>query len=169
MDLEMLDLLTHTTSKVPGSEELWDPRWSPDGRYILAKPRAEDRLMVFDLKAQKWTELARIGTAFAQWSRQGDYVYFLNLPLAGQPLGVFRVQQQSSLPSGLSGLSARQKSGSPSWLIKHPMAADGSADDSRVAKAPHLALCGTESEAGRTDKLAQIIEPVGMAVKQRQD
>ena len=40
--------------------ELWAPRWSADGRHILAFPRAADRLMLFDVKTQKWTELAKI-------------------------------------------------------------------------------------------------------------
>jgi len=30
MDLEIVDLQTHAISKVPGSEQLWSPRWSPD-------------------------------------------------------------------------------------------------------------------------------------------
>ena len=36
MDLEIVDLRSHAISKVPGSEELWGPRWSRDGRHILA-------------------------------------------------------------------------------------------------------------------------------------
>ena len=48
MDLEIVNLRTHAISKLPGSEGLWGPRWSADGRHIVAIPRAGDRLMLFD-------------------------------------------------------------------------------------------------------------------------
>jgi Tol biopolymer transport system component len=91
MDLEILNLRTHTISKVPGSEELWSPGWSRDGCHILAVTRAGDRLMVFDLKTQKWTELAKIRMDWTEWSREGDYIYFVGVPTAGQQ-GLFRVR-----------------------------------------------------------------------------
>jgi len=31
--------------------------------------------MLFDLKTQNWTELAKIGVAYPEWSREGDYIY----------------------------------------------------------------------------------------------
>jgi Tol biopolymer transport system component len=92
LDLETVDLRTHTISKVPGSQELCSPRWSPDGRHILAFPRAGDRMMLFDLKTQKWTELAKINVAWPEWSRGGDYIYFTGVPPAGQQSAVFRVR-----------------------------------------------------------------------------
>jgi Tol biopolymer transport system component len=90
--LEILDLRTHTVSKVPSSEELWAPRWSPDGRHILARPVAGNRLMLFDVTTQNWTELASIGVIWPEWSRAGDYIYFLGFPTGGQPSGVYRVR-----------------------------------------------------------------------------
>ena len=92
LDLEILDLRTHAISKVPGSQELWSPRWSPDGRYILAFPRAGDRLMLFDVKTRTWSESAKIGVAYPEWSRQGDYIYFLAVLPGGKPGGIFRVR-----------------------------------------------------------------------------
>ncbi len=92
LDLQIVDLRTHAISKVPGSEELWSPRWSPDGRHILAYPRASDRMMLFDVKTQKWTELAKIVVDWSEWSREGDYIYFSGVPPAGQQSAVFRVR-----------------------------------------------------------------------------
>jgi len=48
--------------------------------------------MVFEVKAQKWTEVAKINVAYPEWSRAGDYIYFLGVPKAGQPGGAFRVR-----------------------------------------------------------------------------
>jgi Tol biopolymer transport system component len=99
-DLEIVDLWTHVISKVPGSEELWCPRWSRDGRWIVAFSRAQDRIVLFDANAQKWAELTKIGVGYPialvqgpEWSRQGDYIYFCGAPSeAGQPGAIFRIR-----------------------------------------------------------------------------
>ena len=50
--------------------------------------------MLFDAKTQKWTELAKTkpGAGWMEWSRGGDYTYFLGVPPAGQQSAVFRVR-----------------------------------------------------------------------------
>jgi len=48
--------------------------------------------MLFDVKTQKWTELAKIGIAWPEWSREADYIYFLGVPSEGQAGGIFRVR-----------------------------------------------------------------------------
>ncbi len=117
MDLEIVDLRTRAISKVPGSDELWSPRWSPDGRHILAFPRDGDRLMLFDLKTQKWTELAKIGVGYPEWSRQGDYIYFTGIPPGGQPSGVFRVRiSDRKLEQVFSLKDVRQAPGWGEWV-----------------------------------------------------
>jgi Tol biopolymer transport system component len=95
IDIEIVELRSHHTSKVPGSEGLWSPRWSGDGRHILALTRAQDRVMLFDVKIQKWTESTSVGVNsvnWPEWSRQGDHIYFSAGPTAGQPGGVFRIR-----------------------------------------------------------------------------
>src|SRR5216684_9046494 len=72
----VLDLKTRKASKLPGSDGLFSPRWSPKGRYIAAIPLDSLRLMLFDLQTQKWTDLAKIFVAYPTWSRDGRYLYF---------------------------------------------------------------------------------------------
>jgi Tol biopolymer transport system component/DNA-binding winged helix-turn-helix (wHTH) protein len=91
LDLGIVDLRTHAISKIPGSQELWSPRWSRDGRHVLALPRSQDRLLVFDVKMRKWTTLAKVHMGYPEWSRDGNSIYFLGIPPAGQPMGMFRV------------------------------------------------------------------------------
>jgi Tol biopolymer transport system component len=91
-DLKILDLQTRAISKVRGSQGMWSPRWSPDGRYVLAFPRAADRLMLFDVRKEEWSELAKIGTGWPEWSREGDYIYFLGTPPASRHSSLFRVR-----------------------------------------------------------------------------
>jgi dipeptidyl aminopeptidase/acylaminoacyl peptidase len=85
--IKIVDVRTHRVSVVPGSKELWSPRWSPDGRYLVAMTPQE--LKLFDFKAQVWSELAKLTTAYPNWSRDGNYVYFYSV---GADPAVYRVQ-----------------------------------------------------------------------------
>ncbi len=87
----VLDLRTHKTAKLPGSEGLFGPRWSPDGRYIVANAARSDSqpLMLFDLRRQTWTELVKGQLGFTNWSRDGQYVYF---PHFGRETTLMRVR-----------------------------------------------------------------------------
>jgi Tol biopolymer transport system component len=87
--INILDLRTHKVSVVPGLEKLFSPHWSPDGRYIAAQSSDSQKLMLFDLKTQKWAELARITTAYPNWSRDGKYVYFHSF---GSDIAIYRVR-----------------------------------------------------------------------------
>jgi Tol biopolymer transport system component len=73
--INILDMRTHKVSVVPGSQGLWSPRWSPDGRYLAAQGGANEKLTLFDFKTQKWSELAGITTMYQNWSRDGNYIY----------------------------------------------------------------------------------------------
>ena len=75
--IKILDLRTHQVSAVPNSNGLFSPRWSPDRRYLVAMSFDSTKLVLFDFATQKWEELARISCAFPNWSKNSDYVYFL--------------------------------------------------------------------------------------------
>jgi dipeptidyl aminopeptidase/acylaminoacyl peptidase len=79
--LEFLDMQTNRVTPVPGSDDYTSPRWSPDGRYILAMTRNALKLVLFDSKTSKWSELFK-GMAFGltNWSHDGQYVYFVRFP-----------------------------------------------------------------------------------------
>jgi Tol biopolymer transport system component len=75
--IRILDVKTHQISTLPGSKGLFSPRWSPDGRYVLAMP-FHSGLMLFDFTAQRWEEIAKVTAGFPNWSKTGDYVYFFH-------------------------------------------------------------------------------------------
>lgn len=87
--INILDLRTHKVSVVPGSEGLFSPHWSPDGRYIAALKTNSPGSMLFDFKTKKWVELANILMAFPNWSRDGNYVYFHS---SGSDAALYRVR-----------------------------------------------------------------------------
>jgi len=76
--IRILDVKTNQISTLPDSNGLFSPRWSPDGRYMVAMPLQSRSLMLFDFATQKWEEIAKITCGFPNWSKSGEYVYFLH-------------------------------------------------------------------------------------------
>jgi len=61
---------------MPDSEGCFAAKWSPDGRYIVTHRFDFQKLRLFDFTTGKWEELANGILHFANWSRDGKYVYF---------------------------------------------------------------------------------------------
>jgi Tol biopolymer transport system component len=72
----ILNLVTHTVERLPGSEGLVLAEWSPDGRYIAARSSDHHEIMLFDVRTQRWSELVRRELNWLNWSRDGRRVYF---------------------------------------------------------------------------------------------
>ena len=73
----LLDLATQKVTTLPGSQGLFSPRWSPNGRYVVALTNDFSTLSLFDFETQKWTELFkgnRLG--WPNWSKNGQYISF---------------------------------------------------------------------------------------------
>jgi Tol biopolymer transport system component len=76
--IRVLDVGSHQISTLPDSKGLFSPRWSPDGSHVVAMPFQSRSLMLFDFSTQKWQEIAKMTCGFPNWSKGGDYVYFLH-------------------------------------------------------------------------------------------
>jgi len=76
--IRILDVNTHQILTLPDSKGLFSPRWSPDGRYLIAMPLDSRSLSLFDFATQKWEQIAKLSLGFPNWSKNGDYVYFLH-------------------------------------------------------------------------------------------
>ncbi len=60
VSLHQLDLSTQKLTDVPGSEGLWVPAWSPDGKYLSAFTGGDpQKLKIYEFATQKWTEVAQ--------------------------------------------------------------------------------------------------------------
>jgi len=86
--ISILDLATHKVSALPGSQGLYSPRWSPNGRYIAGLSADESILLLFDSQSQKWTELAKGAAAWPNFSKDGQYLYVLSSRGAGAVLKI---------------------------------------------------------------------------------
>ena len=70
------DLKTRKVASVPGSDGLFSPRVSPDGRYITALTSSQRQLMVFNTNSNRWSSVMggeQLG--YNEWSRDGKYIY----------------------------------------------------------------------------------------------
>jgi Tol biopolymer transport system component len=79
-DIQLVDLNTRHTSRLPKSEDLISPRWSPDGRYIAAVSVDSKRLMLYDFKMEKWSEWSADpgNVSYGSWSADSRYYYYDN-------------------------------------------------------------------------------------------
>jgi serine/threonine protein kinase/Tol biopolymer transport system component len=79
--IRILDLKTHQLTTMPGSDDLFSPRGSPDGRYVAAVRWNSQGFLLFDQTKQKWSEVIKgRNVSFPNWSRDGQYLYFLSWP-----------------------------------------------------------------------------------------
>ncbi|HEX4064382.1 MAG TPA: protein kinase [Acidobacteriaceae bacterium] len=76
--IHLLDLRTGEVSSLQGSNGLFSPRWSPDGKFIAAMSSDSSRLMLYDLATQQWTEIARGTFGWLNWSADSRSLYVLD-------------------------------------------------------------------------------------------
>ena len=76
--IQVLDLNSKQLSTFFGSENLFGPRLSPDGKHLAAESSDAKKLLIFDFKTQKWADWINepVGIIFPTWSRDGNYVYY---------------------------------------------------------------------------------------------
>jgi Tol biopolymer transport system component len=77
MTIRMLDLASKRVTEMPGSRGLWSPRWSPDGKHILALSTDSKVLRVRTIAETDWKDLARLQWIDnATWSADSRDIYF---------------------------------------------------------------------------------------------
>src|SRR5438045_2777163 len=88
----LLDLKKHALTQVGGSQGICCPRWSPDGRYVVALSADNQKLLLLDLSTQKWRQLAdKMGIlGYMTWSKDSKYIGF-DTSFTADP-GFFRVR-----------------------------------------------------------------------------
>jgi hypothetical protein len=76
--IRQLDLKTGEVVTLPDSDGLWSPRWSPDGKFLVAETLDSQSLLTFEFKSRRWTQLAgvREQIGYTSWSSDSKFVYY---------------------------------------------------------------------------------------------
>jgi Tol biopolymer transport system component/DNA-binding winged helix-turn-helix (wHTH) protein len=82
----LVDLATKAMTKLPGSDGLFSPRWSANGKYIAALSIDQKKLMLFDVAAKTWRLLAEQNIADPSWSHDDSAIFFHDFAQADQPI-----------------------------------------------------------------------------------
>jgi Tol biopolymer transport system component/DNA-binding winged helix-turn-helix (wHTH) protein len=72
----LFDIAAGKAVELPGSQGLFSPRWSPDGRYIAALSLDMMRLMLFDMTTRTWRLLVQQSVADPVWSQDSRSLFF---------------------------------------------------------------------------------------------
>ena len=92
--LSVLTLASGAVDQVPGSDGLFSPRWSPDGRYVAALTLDQRQVRLFTVATRSWTTLAVTSGADPIWSSDSRSL-FLHASLdPSQPI------ERVSIPDG---------------------------------------------------------------------
>ena len=103
--IELFDVKTRKISKLPGSDGFFGPRWSPDGRYIVALSQDGNKLVLYNVKDHQWRQLDLKVNSFGYlaWSHDSTYVYFDTILRSDS--GYYRVRISDAKLEKLADLS----------------------------------------------------------------
>jgi Tol biopolymer transport system component/predicted Ser/Thr protein kinase len=79
-NIRILNWRAGQVTTVPGSEGLFSPRCSPDGRYIAALSSDSSKLLLYDFARKTWAPLATSKFGYENWSHDGSYIYAEDYP-----------------------------------------------------------------------------------------
>ncbi len=73
-----IELESHRVSELPGSEGMWVPHWSKDGKYLLAENADAITLEIFDFAKQQWSELTKAPVGDYGFTVDGKSAFYSN-------------------------------------------------------------------------------------------
>jgi Tol biopolymer transport system component/DNA-binding winged helix-turn-helix (wHTH) protein len=78
VSIQLLDLASRRTTTLAGTDGICCPRWSPDGRYLLASHAEVDDLLLYEFSSRKWTVIAKgLGPiGYMEWADGGKSILF---------------------------------------------------------------------------------------------
>jgi DNA-binding winged helix-turn-helix (wHTH) protein/Tol biopolymer transport system component len=102
--IQTLNLRTHEVQTLPNSQDLFSPRWSPDGRYIAALTLDQRQIRIYDVAARTWHTLLNRSVADPVWSADSNSIYADAFMDAGQP--IYRVSVSNGRIEDLASITS---------------------------------------------------------------
>jgi eukaryotic-like serine/threonine-protein kinase len=101
--IRVLDLTDGKVTAIPGSQGLFSPRWSPDGRWIAALTSDSRTVEVYDVRSQQWSVLATGTIGWINWSKDSNALYMLDFTGRGSVVKVHLGSHELEQVVDLSG------------------------------------------------------------------
>lgn len=78
VSIQFLDVATHKQSALPGTDGICCPRWSPDGKYLLATHPDNSGLVLYDFATRKWSTIGKdyANIGYMEWESNSKSVIF---------------------------------------------------------------------------------------------
>src|SRR3984885_7280619 len=76
--IHVVDLKSSRVSVLPGSEGMWSPRWSPNGRFI-AGLSTSGSVVLYDFRTHKQSALSSVSGGYPDWSPDGELLFYRTL------------------------------------------------------------------------------------------
>jgi hypothetical protein len=106
----VVDVSSRHVTTLAGSEGLFAPHWSPDGRHLLAIKADSSAFLLFDFASQKWTTLVEGLLAHPKWSRDRNHIYALDAHVP-QKTAIVGIRISDSKTENVAGLSGLRQAG----------------------------------------------------------
>jgi len=76
--MKQLDVRSRQSTDFPGTDEVCCPRWSPDGKTLMATHASYDDIVLYDIETAKVTTIVKdLGpTGYMEWSSDGKTILF---------------------------------------------------------------------------------------------
>jgi Tol biopolymer transport system component len=87
--LHVLDLKTRQVSDLAGSEGMWSPHCSHDGRFLIGLSAPGWKPILYDFRSKRQTELSKLRASYPALSSDDQYAYFAG---SGEKRGWWRVR-----------------------------------------------------------------------------
>ena len=92
----IFDLKTRERTKLPGSDGLTYPQWSPDRKYLAALSESYEKVMLFNFQTRNWKEMAHGNSLSAlTWSPDAKFLYFEDILGPHEP--IYRIRPEDTL------------------------------------------------------------------------
>jgi serine/threonine protein kinase len=101
LEIQVFDFTTRQATTIPGSRGLFSPRWSPDGRYLVALSSDSKKLMLFDFRTRQWSDWLRAndGTVgYPVWARDSKSIYIERFYAAEPSMHKLKLGESQSQP-----------------------------------------------------------------------
>jgi hypothetical protein len=106
------DLASGLPSFVPGSEDLFSPRPSPDGRFLAAIRKGGSQLVILDVPTGQWSPLTVDAATYPAWTRDSTWLSFRRM---GPRAGFYRIDPRTRREERVTALDESAMAAGDEW------------------------------------------------------